>query len=90
MWTFLLVVLHQSLQRRLHDVADTLTVESGCFVQFILVVVGDAANKVDGQLFRLVAPWGGEDVALEELLKAVDEKGVDGWMLPMSRTERTE
>ena len=59
-------------------------------VKFLLIVVGNAANEVDGQRFCLLAPGSGEDVAQEELLEAVEEELVDGWMLTMPCAERTE
>lgn len=80
----------ESLQRCLHDLTDVEVELGGHCVEFSLIVVGDATNEVDGQRLGLMAPRGGEDVAQEELMEAVEEELMDGWMLAMPGTERAE
>lgn len=81
---FLLVILHQSFEGGLEDGAYGVALKGGGFGEFVAVVVGNAAYEVDLSMGE------GKDVAEEELAEAVEEEGMDGWMLTMSCAERTQ
>lgn len=84
------VVLCQSADGGLDDGADLDAAGVGGFGEFGLVVVGDAADEVDGGGGEVGHPRGGEDVAGEELCEAVEQKGVDGRMVAMACAEGAE
>ena len=86
----LLMILYQSFQGGLYDVADGVSVLLGGFRKFGFVIISDAADKMHGQLGGFLTPWGSLNIPLEELSKAVKQKSMDGWMFSMPCTERTE
>ena len=82
--------MQETLERGLHDMTDVEMVLMEGFLQFFLIVIGNAAYEMYGECLCLFAPRRGEKVAQDELAEAVDEEGVDGWVFPMARTEGAE
>lgn len=81
----------QPLKRGLCDASELDATNVCCLGEFFLIVVGNAADKMSGRCLReCVKPWSGKYVSDEELREAVEEQGMDGWMLSVSRTERTK
>lgn len=75
----------ESFERSLKDIPDFVAVLMGGFPKFFLIVMGNAADKMDGIFF--CGPVDAGDVSLEELAEAVDEEVMDGCFFSMAGTE---
>lgn len=78
----------ESFERSLKDIPDFVAVLMGGFPKFFLIVMGNAADKMDGIFF--CGPVDAGDVSLEELAEAVDEEVMDGCFFSMAGTEGGE
>ena len=78
----------ESFERSLKDIPDFVAVLMGGFTKFFLIVMGNAADKMDGIFF--CGPVDAGDVSLEELAEAIDEEVVDGCFFSMAGTEGGE